>query len=202
MTRRRSLAVTLCGLALGTALGGCAAAVRSAGPRAGAPVVAVLPFDNLSERTDAGDVTTRIFVARLAELGACRVIEAGEVETALEEARIRSSSVLTYAQIRTLGERLRTRHILVGTVLESTKLRTSDTEVPAIGVSLRLISTATGEVEWTALKFRSGDDKETVFGWGRTYSAQKLTADLAGEMLKQMPRLADEPAGSGGGELQ
>lgn len=183
---------------------GCAGSRPGTGgpPRAGAPIVAVLPFDNLSERTDAGEVTTRIFVARLSELGAWRVIESGEVEAALEDARVRNTSVLTYAQIKALGERLRTRHLLVGTVLENTRLRTSETEVPAIGVALRLISATTGEVEWTEIKFRSGDDRETLFGWGRTYSAQKLTADLAEEMLKRLPRLPAEPAGSGGGELQ
>lgn len=191
----------LCMLAL--LLAGCAASRPGIGiaPAPGAPVVAVLPFDNLSERTDAGDVTTRIFVAQLSGLGVCRVLEPGEVEAALEGAQIRSASVLTYAQIKELGERLKTRHLLMGTVLESTKLRTAETEVPAVGVSLRLLSTTTGEVEWTGIRFRSGDDRETLFGWGRTYSAQKLTADLAEEMLRHFPRLPAEPLGPGGGEL-
>lgn len=203
--RSRRFSRPACGALLLTVVllsSGCAAGFKSRTPAARAAIVAVLPFDNLSDRTDAGEVATRIFAARLSAMGSCRIIEPGEVESALEEARVRTSSVLTYAQIRALGERLKTRHLLVGTVLENTKVRTADTEVPAVGISLRLISTTTGEVEWTAMTFRSGDDRETVFGWGRTYSAQKLTADLAEEMLRQLPRLADEPVGGGGGELQ
>jgi hypothetical protein len=66
-------------------------------------------------------------------------------------------------------------------------------------VSLKLSEADSGRVIWTRVKFRSGEDHETLFGWGRVNSPQKLTAALAEDMLKSLPRISADYAGDGGG---
>jgi hypothetical protein len=52
-----------------------------------------------------------------------------------------------------------------------------------VGATVRLIQPATGRVLWAGVDFRTGEDGETVFGWGRVRSAERLVTVLADGML-------------------
>lgn len=175
---------------LGAATVGCGAATPrpdAAIPAAGRTRVAVLPFDNLTPDGSAGDLLTLVFFTELGSRGDYEPIESGIVAATLESLGVRSTSSLAADQLRAIGAGLGAERLLLGSVLESGTVSTGQGELPTVGVSLKLLDAASGRVLWTKMGFKSGDDGETVFGWGREKSPRKLAARLAAELLRGLP---------------
>jgi hypothetical protein len=160
----------------------------------GHPRVAFLPLENLTNRSDAAEILTRVFYAELARTGICEPVEPGEVESLLSELGTRNTGSVSVEQLTAIGKRLRVEYVLLGTVLESGTVRTSDSDVPSVGVALRLLHVESARVAWAAVDFRTGDDRETLFGWGREYDAQRLGSELAARMLSDLARVAGATA--------
>jgi TolB-like protein len=184
-TRRAAHAALAVLLVLGA---GCTAGGRArpdadvtAGPR---PRVAIVPFENLTLREDASDVLTRVLFVELVRTGTSEVVESGEVEAVLESLRVRPTGSLATEQIRAIGARLRVGYLMVGSVLESDVTRTSEGDVPSVGVALKLLEVASGRVVWANLVVRTGDDREKVFGWGRELDRNRLASALARDILR------------------
>ena len=182
-TRRRAVAVAAVLLLAGCATGGRprehAGAVPTDHPR-----VALLPFDNLSGREEQERRFTQTFLASLVKTGACDVVDMGRVESMLETLRIRATGSIGSAEMATLGDSLGVRYLLLGSVLEAGRIRTDDGDTPAMGASLRLVDVRTGRIVWADVRVVTGDDRETVFGWGRERSAERLLVRLAEGMLR------------------
>jgi TolB-like protein len=151
--------------------------------------VALLPFENLSGREEQGRRFDEAFLIALAKSGACEVVDMGQVESLLETLRIRATSSLSRAELMSVGDSLRVAYVMLGTILEAGTVRTSDGDTPASGASLRLLEVATGRIAWANLHVVTGDDRETVFGWGRERSAERLLARLADEMMRDFQRV-------------
>ncbi len=184
--RRAARAVVWVGIGL-FSLHGCAATPRkfvSLGtPVAGRPRLALLPLENLSGRPEAGDLLTRMLFVELVRSGGCELVESGNVDTALDALHVRATGSLSSEQLRGLGDKLGVRFVLTGSVLESGTVRTPEGEVPSVGVALKLLEVRSARVAWAGMRFRSGEDKETVFGWGRQRDAERLAAELVAEVL-------------------
>ncbi len=146
------------------------------------PGAAFLPLEDLSGKAAGGDRLSEVVFTALAASHRCRLVEPGEVQSAMDEARIRSSGVLTRDQTRQLAERLRVRWILTGSALEYGSVRTPDGEVPAVGIALRLIDGPNGAIAWADQRYRTGEDHETIFGWGRITSLDRLAQETAAEL--------------------
>jgi TolB-like protein len=167
-------------------------------PPANRPRIALLPFDNLTTTGGAGDMMTLLFFTEIGSSGPYEPVETGVVSSALESLGIRSVAGLSSEQIQAIGERLAVSRLLVGSVLESGFVHTNDGELPSVGVTLKLLDVSDGRVVWTKMQFKTGEDKETVFGWGRERSAPKLAASLAVEMVREIPAPTPPPAPKGG----
>lgn len=179
MTARRFASIVLA-----AALAGCAATAptpRSAPP--GAPGIAVLPFEDLSGQAGIGERLSRIAYTELVRGGRWKVEEPGEVDAVLAEARVRSTGIMTRDQTVRVSERLGVRWLLVGTALEHGRVRTPDGEVPTVGLAMRLLDGRSGRVVWADQRFRSGEDRETVFSWGRINDISQLASRTAAELL-------------------
>lgn len=168
-------------------LAGCAGAGRRSESGGTVPTdhprAALLPFENLSGREEQGRLFTQVFLVELVKSGACEMTEPGRVDEMLDRLGIRGTGSLSSEQLRLLGDSLGVRYVLLGSVLEAGTVKTWDGETPSAGAALRMVEPATGRVVWAGLKVRTGDDGETVFGWGREQSAQRLVSRLAREML-------------------
>ena len=190
------------GLAAALALAGCAATATPPQPvsTAGQPRVALLPLENLAGKPEAADVVTRVMFAALGQTGAVELVEPGDVEARLSEYRIRTSGMLTTEQAVKLAGRLRADYLMTGTILEFGTVHTPEGDVPSVGVSMRLLSNADGRVVWTAMRIRTGDDRETVFNWGRERSLERLTERTAAELFKRfrLPAPSDTLRSAGG----
>lgn len=183
-------------LAVAVLLAGCAAgAPRPApAPAPGAPRTAIvmLPLENLSGRAEFGDRLTRIVWTEMGGSPRWEVVEQGEVEAALADARVRNSLSLTREQVRQVAKRTGARWLMAGTIIECGLVRTPDGEMPTLSLALRLIDGETGRVRWTDMRTRSGEDHETVFGWGRVTNLERLAQDTARELVAAV-RLPAEP---------
>jgi TolB-like protein len=166
-----------------------AAAVPVAGPP---QKLAVLPLEDLSGQSGAADRMTRVLFTVLAQTGAYEVVEPGTVDMALSDARVRSTGMLSREQIQMLSAALETRWLLTGSALEFGHVRTPDGEVPSVGIALRLIDGRDGRVRWADQRYRNGDDRETVFGWGHESDADRLAQRTMTELVQAL-RI---PAGS------
>jgi hypothetical protein len=182
---RPARALGAVGLLLG--LAGCSQAPRPVPlPDAGRPLprVAVVSLENLSGRADAGDVITRLCVVGLIRTRSCAVVEPGLVDRAMEDLRIRPVGTLTRDELRGLQDTLALDYVLVGTVLENEPVRTPDGEVPSVGLAARLLDARTGQSVWAGMKVRTGEDHETVFGWGRQLDRDRIATELVTELLR------------------
>ena len=148
------------------------------------PRAALMPFENLSGREDQSERFTKIFFAQLVASGAAEMVDPAEVDAAMDSLRIRATGSMTIGQLRVMADTLHVAYILLGSVLESGTVETPDGPVPSVGATLRVVEAATGRVWWAGVHFRSGEDRETVFGWGRVRSPERLTVELAQDMLQ------------------
>lgn len=160
-------------------------------PKEGARI-AVLPFEDLSGREGVGSEFTRTFTAELVRTGVFTVIDQGVVDDAIERLQIRTTRAMTDTETRLLADSLRTTYLLFGNVLESGTVRTPDGDVPTVAATLRIVETDSARVVWASHHTRTGDDRETVFGWGRTSSRLKLLDELATEMFHEFMALGEE----------
>lgn len=148
------------------------------------PRVALLPFENLSGREEQGRLFTYAFLSALGKSGGVEIVDLGAVEATVENLRIRASASPSREQMAAIGESLQVRYVMLGSVLEAGTIRTPDGETPTAGVSLRLVDVASARVVWADVRVKTGDDKETIFGWGREKSAERLITSLADEMFR------------------
>ncbi|OGF14866.1 MAG: hypothetical protein A2W00_05825 [Candidatus Eisenbacteria bacterium RBG_16_71_46] len=182
---------------------GCAATprlMRTAGsPLADHPNVVMVPLANLSGRIGQAEVISRIFFTELVRTGTCEVVDYGEAEKLIEELRLRDTGSLTAEQLKTIGEKTGARYALVGTILDAGMISTPDGQVPSVGVAIRLVDVATARVVWADGGFRTGEDGETVFGWGRQLDLNRVAETLATRIFEGFRRLAIAPASHAGG---
>jgi TolB-like protein len=148
------------------------------------PRAALLPFENLSGREEQAQTFTKVFFAQLVASDAFEMVDMTRVEEAMDSLGARATASMTPAQLKAMADTLHVPYLLLGSVLESGTFQNDNNTVPSVGATLRLVEAASGRVLWAGVHFRSGEDRETVFGWGRVRSVERLVSDLASEMLK------------------
>jgi TolB-like protein len=147
------------------------------------PRAALVPFENLSGREEQGALFSKVFFAQLVASDAFEMVDPGRVDEAMDSLGIRAGGSLVPGQIRALGDTLHAPCVLLGSVLESGRVQSGGVDVPAVGATLRLVDAASGRVLWAGVHFRSGEDHETLFGWGRVSSTERLVSLLAQDLL-------------------
>lgn len=183
-------------ITLGTALAVAGCAGTGPAPReasAGSVPVAVLSLEDLSGQAGVGERMTRVVYTELARSGRWAIEEPGETDAALVMARVRTTAVMTRDQSVQVAGQLGVRWLLTGSVLEHGKVRSPDGDVPTVGLALRLLDGRTGRVVWADQRFRSGEDRETVFAWGRVTDIGQLAGRVAAELVQgiRLPAAGD-----------
>jgi TolB-like protein len=163
--------------------------------------VAILPLEDLSGHSGAADKLTRIVFTELVARGGWEVVDPGQVDGMLALARLRSTGSMSREQVRMLSDSLHVPVLLAGAALEYGLVRTPDGEVPSIGLSLRLLDGRSGRVLWADQRFRAGDDKETVFGWGRQDDPDRLAQLTVADLLSGLRAPAADTAAAKAGAV-
>ena len=187
----KTVVKTLVGLAALALMAGCAsnmvARKRGDQPIPAQPRIAVLPFENLSGRENAGDVVTDYFQSGMAADARFITVELGETYDVMRRNRIRSSWLLTAEQISRLEEELRVDYILTGSILEYEEHENNYLgRVPQVSFNSRLIDCSTGKTVWTAVSNGRGDRAEVAFGIGTITSAEALAGKMVSGAIEDI----------------
>ena len=129
--------------------------------------VAVLPFENLTQDKSASEKAHKIFLTELLSLEAFEVVEPGQVTQYLRTNRIDSIEALGPAELKRMGEALKTQAIFMGSVVDFADIRTGSTPSAEVTIQLRLVETQSGVTIWSASRTRSGATASArLFGIG------------------------------------
>lgn len=143
--------------------------------------VAVVPFDNLSDDQGAGARASRLFLSRLLASEAFDVVEPGEVSKALEKFATVRTSELTQEQVITLGKTLGVQGVFLGSVTESSSLRSGGASTNIVTLVVRMVETEKGMTIWSATH-SSGKRGffASIFGGGEKTQSDAMRACVNG----------------------
>ncbi|MBI5560321.1 MAG: hypothetical protein HY883_03510 [Deltaproteobacteria bacterium] len=165
--------------------GGCSA-LRQGGalpaePKGGAfKKIAVLPFNNISGRKDAGSIVTNTYLTELFKSNRFRVEEPGNILQFMMQERIGTIGEMEIERIRILGKRLKVDGVVAGTVEEFDDGRGGP---PVVSVVARLIDSESGRIVWSGQNKKRGDDYIIIFDFGEIRSATALAQRVVREMI-------------------
>ncbi len=130
---------------------------------AGLETIAVLPFENLTQFPDAGEIVAELFTTELYRTGSFRVMDRNQVKRLMREKRITPPQVVDRQAAQKIGRELEVDAVLIGSVSEywyrlERKSRRPGGEEPAVGINARLVDVASGEVIWASSHSRSSYD--------------------------------------------
>ncbi len=149
--------------------------------------IAVLPLANYTESRDASERVAPILFAQITTVHAVSVVDPGAVEAALSSEPWLMFDRIPPDLIDRLGEALGADALLVGAITGYGYRRASGEEVPHFSVSFRLMQSPGGQVLWSAVHSRDGNDGEWLFGLGRVESLQQLVGHTLREVLETFP---------------
>jgi TolB-like protein len=145
--------------------------------------VAVLPFDNLSERRHAGEILALLFANHLSRLPRLQVVDPGEVRRQLLEARVIMDGGVSLRDAELVASLVAADLVLAGRVLAY-----RDYEGPEgtarVEFSTVLIEGRSRQVVWSSDSYNEGRDGVRFFERG--------TSRTAHAMASQMVRLTAE----------
>jgi TolB-like protein len=143
--------------------------------------LAVLPFDNISENKQAGQIVASIYVTELFKTGRFLVEEPGNIRQFMIQERIDTIGEVELDRLKILGRRLGVDAVVVGTVEEFEDGRRDG--VPIVSITTRMVTSATGRVIWSAQNKRKGNDYTLAFEFGEVRTAAALTERVVREMI-------------------
>ncbi len=156
----------------------------------GHPKMAIFPFDNLSSQEQVGGKVTEYFQALMIAENRFELVPSGTVYDCLRRHRIRSSSLLTSAQLDTVAAELKIQYYVSGTVLEYREMdNTYLGKLPQVSFNTRLVDCTTKNTVWSGVSNGSGDKSEVVFGLGAVRSADDLARRMAGSAVSAIEGL-------------
>ena len=152
--------------------------------------VAVLPFVNLSERRNAGEIVALLFTRHLSAVPGFRVVDTGVVRQQLLDARIIMDGGPSLSDAETLASLIDADFVLGGRVL-----RYDDYEGPAgrtrVEFSAVLVERKSRRVVWSSDSYNEGSDGVSVFERGTSRTAHAMATQMVGitaEMIAGLGR--------------
>ncbi len=148
--------------------------------------VAVIPFENLSKEQGAASRATRLFVSELLATESFEVVEPGEVSRALEKFATIRAAQLTQAQLMEIGKQLGVQALFLGTVNESSSMRSGSASTSVVTMVVRLVETDQGVTVWSATHTEGGRGFwASLFGTGQK-SESEVTRNCVKKTLKTL----------------
>lgn len=149
--------------------------------------VAVLPFENASERRGAGRILTDIFTTALFQHGRFQVLEPGEVSEALIALRAAPYGAIDFDTLAGLRKRTGVDGVILGTVYTYNEgLKRGATTSPEVALDARMLHTEGGRILWHASHSGSGEDYQVVLDFGTIRSMIPLALKVVREMLESL----------------
>ena len=118
--------------------------------------VAVIPFENLTDDRGAAARMSRYFVSELLAIEVFDIVEPGEVTAAMGMVGSLRVAEMTREQIVQVGEELGAQALFLGSVTESSSLRSGSNTENVVTLDVRLVETETGSVIWSTIRTETG----------------------------------------------
>lgn len=149
--------------------------------------IAVLPFENASERKGAGRILTDIFTTALFQHSGFEVIEPGEVAEALFTLKAAAFGAIDFESLVDFRQRTGVDAVILGTVYTYNEgFRRIQATAPEIELDVRMLDAGTGRILWFTIHGKSGDDYQTVLDFGKIRSMIPLAVRVVSEMLESL----------------
>ncbi|MCL5283615.1 MAG: hypothetical protein M1330_02750 [Armatimonadetes bacterium] len=152
--------------------------------------LAVIPFNDLSEDTQADQKVMGIFVTQLLTTRTFTIIDPTVVNSALTDIRARGE--LDASQVKQLSQKLNARLFLLGTISEFGQSRAGGNGL-TVAMDARLIDASSSQILWAGVVTRTGKASDSLFGGSGTPSlsriAQEVVKDLVGRMMKERKQI-------------
>lgn len=163
--------------------------------------VAVVPFTNVTDRRQAGDLVQLLLVRALASEPEVRVLEPGVVRRFLLDRRIIPARGVSLAQADSFREALRVDWVVSGNVLGFEDGGGGGVPPARAAFSVTVLDARRREVVASAFSGAGGSDGLVLFGHGRIRTASGVAKELASsvvrEILASSPRLKDDRSTTG-----
>ncbi|MEJ2314179.1 MAG: hypothetical protein P8Y85_05265 [Nitrospirota bacterium] len=114
--------------------------------------VAVLPFDNLTQDRNAGDVVRHLVINELLATELVEVVVPGEAVAGMNSLGIKSVSTLSEKQIIALGKALNVQAVMYGAVEKYDIIRERNISEPEVTITIIMAETTTGGIVWSVTK--------------------------------------------------
>jgi hypothetical protein len=145
--------------------------------------VALLPFENGTERRGAALIVDDLMVAGLFRAGRFELADPGEVAHALQTLAIAPYGAIDLESLRRIGDILGVDAVILGRVEDYNEgLRPGTSTSPSIAVDARMLETKTGKILWMGYQQGRGEEYQIVLEFGKIKSmvplAMRVIADL------------------------
>lgn len=140
-------------------------------------IIAIFPFENLTDNQDALTLVMPVLKAQLKKKG-IEILDENIVTKFLLKERIRYTGYIPRDIAQKMGKELNASAILVGSI-NSFWL----SENPQAGLSARLINSSNGTIIWANQAAASGDDFTTILGLGTVKTSDKLIPLIVDRLL-------------------
>ncbi len=149
--------------------------------------VAVMPFNNLTRETTAGERVRDSFMTMLQATGAVYVIPPGEVGRGIARQSLERPATPTPEDVVKFAKIVGADAVFTGTVTEFGEVRSGTSTANVISVSLQMMEAQTGKVVWSASSTKGGvTTSDRLFGGGgepMNATTQKAVDDLLDKLF-------------------
>ena len=128
--------------------------------------VAVMPFNNLSRESQAGERVRDVFANSLLSTGAVYVIPAGEVSRGIVRAGILNPAVPSGEEIAKFAGIIKVDAVITGTVTEYGEVRSGNATANVVSMNVQMIEIQSQKIVWTASATKGG-----ISIWDRLFGA-------------------------------
>ncbi len=118
--------------------------------------VAVMPFENLTRDSQAGERVRELFANSLLSTGAVYVIPSGEVFSAAARAGILNPAVPSGEEIAKFAGIVKVDAVITGTVTEYGEVRSGSAIANVVSMNLQMIEIQSQRIVWTASATEGG----------------------------------------------
>jgi TolB-like protein len=149
--------------------------------------IAVMPFKNSSDFSNAGTIAMYMFMVELIKSREFSPVEFGDIRDSIIELRIRNKGELSYRHMNALSKSLDVRGILVG-VIDTYSDGTASASPPVAGMTVRLIDSSDHKIVWYNSGLLTGEDSLIALDWGRIRSVHAVAYQLVSNLVEDMKK--------------
>ncbi len=141
--------------------------------------IAVVPFFNLSQRRNAGEIMALLFSRHLSSVGQLRVLDTGVARRQLLNARVIMDGGLSVTDADTVAKLIDADFVLAGRVISYDDYDGAG-GLTSVEFSAVLIERDSRRVVWSSHSYNQGTDGVRFFGRGHSRTAHAMATQMVG----------------------